>query len=219
MKNNYILIIMIGVLLFFFTYTVLSNKTVTTMYQNKKTVILDAGHGGADPGKVAGGIYEKDINLEITKQVKIELEALGYNVIMTREDDEMPKNKQDEMYKRKTIANSSDGDIFVSIHQNSSGNSSAKGFQVYYFHKSEESKRLADTVYSKIKEEVNPSTKFTPIGNNNYYVLRQTSMPAVLIECGFLTNSGERWLLTTKDYQKKMAKGIANGVDSYFKLN
>lgn len=218
MKNKYILIF----LAVFCTYMVfvkiinINSKTINTMATTNHSVIIDAGHGGADPGKVAGGIHEKDINLSIAKEVEKELINRGYTVIMTREDDVMPSNKQDEMYKRKKIANGSEGDIFVSIHQNSAGQSGAKGFQVYYFHKSEESLKLANSIYQKIKEEVNPSTKFKPIGNNDYYVLRQTKMPAVLVECGFLTNSGERWLLTTKEYQQKMAKGIANGVDDYF---
>lgn len=218
MRNKYIL----AVLAIFCTYMVFmkvintNSKTVNTMATKKHSVIIDAGHGGADPGKVAGGIHEKNINLSIAKEVEKELINRGYTVIMTREDDVMPSNKQDEMYKRKKVANGSEGDIFISIHQNSSGQSGAKGFQVYYFHKSEESLKLANSIYQKIKEEVNPSTKFKPIGNNDYYVLRQTKMPAVLVECGFLTNSGERWLLTTKEYQQKMAKGISNGVDEYF---
>lgn len=217
MKNRYKIIILILVLIFLVQMKIKTTKTKSVIGDNKITVIVDAGHGGSDPGKVAGKIKEKDINLEIAKKVQTELLNLGYEVIMTREDDTMPKNKQDEMYKRKTTANSSGGDIFISIHQNSSSNYGAKGFQIYYFHKSEESERLAYDIFNKIKENVNPSTKFEPIENTDYYVLRQTKMPAVLVECGFLTNEGDRWLMQTEEFQNKMAFSIAQGVQTYFK--
>ncbi len=219
MKNRYLLII----LLFVFTYFIIAKTNGTAMVSNtledspKKTVIIDAGHGGSDAGKVAGKIYEKNINLQIAKRLEARLTSLGYNVIMIRENDEMPKNKQDEMWLRQKRANATDGDIFVSIHQNSSRSYSAKGFQVYYFKKSEKSKKLAYDIYNSVKVNVNQSTKFEPIENSDYYVLRTTKMPAVLVECGFLSNEGERWLLTTADYQEKMAWAIAKGIDDYFK--
>ncbi len=181
-----------------------------------KTVVIDAGHGGVDAGKVAGKVFEKDINLQIAKRLESRLKALGFKTVMIRENDEMPSNKQDEMWLRQKRANATEGDIFVSVHQNSSTSYSAKGFQIYYFKKSEESKKLADSIYNSVKINVNQSTKFEPIENTDYYVLRATKMPAVLIECGFLSNEGERWLLTTPDYQEKMAWGIAQGIKDYF---
>lgn len=218
--KKYKLIILIIVC--FFTYSVYIESSndilpvATTDNKKVKTVVIDAGHGGVDAGKVAGKIKEKDINLQIALKLDKELKKLGYNTVLTRVDDNMPNNKQDEMWKRQTIANKSEGDIFVSIHQNSSQSASAKGFQVYYFAKSEKSKSLATSIYNSIKNNVNQSTKFEPLENTDYYVLRTTKMPAVLVECGFLSNEGERWLLTTEDYQLKMAQGIANGIDNYF---
>lgn len=198
-----------------------NNEEIQTFSQSvhDKIVVIDAGHGGADAGKVAGKIYEKDINLQIAKILDTKLKELGYNTVMIREDDEMPKNKQDEMWLRQKRANATDGDIFVSIHQNSSTQSSAKGFQIYFFKKSEKSKELAYSIYESVKENVNQSTKFQPLENSDYYVLRTTKMPAVLVECGFLSNEGERWLLTTPEYQEKMANGIATGIDNYFKTS
>ncbi len=219
MSKKYSLFIILCLFTYLIFIAVKNYETInvtTTDNKKVKTVIIDAGHGGVDAGKVAGGIKEKDINLEIALILDKELKKLGYNTILTRDSDEMPKNKQDEMWKRQVIANGSEGDVFVSIHQNSSNQSGAKGFQIYYFAKSEKSKNLANYIYNSVKKDVNQTTKFEPIENKDFYVLRRTKMPAVLVECGFLSNSGERWLLTTKEYKQKMAIGIANGIDNYF---
>ncbi len=219
MKNKYILVILLCVFTFIICIKLYEDRAVMATTNNKKvkTVVIDAGHGGADAGKVAGKIKEKDINLQISLLLDKELKKLGYNTVLIRDNDEMPSNKQDEMWLRQKRANASEGDIFVSIHQNSSRSYGAKGFQVYYFKKSEKSKNLATYIYKSIKNSVNQSTKFEPLENTDYYVLRTTKMPAVLVECGFLSNEGERWLLTTKEYQLKMAYGIANGINNYFK--
>ncbi len=223
MKREYIFfVISIMITYFLLTRIISNNKTMMASSIEDKgvyTVIIDAGHGGTDAGKVAGKVLEKDINLEIAKRLEARLKTLGYRTVMIRDDDEMPNNKQDEMWLRQKRANATDGDIFVSIHQNSSNSASAKGFQVYYFKKSEKSNALANAIYNSIKVNVNQSTKFEPIENSDYYVLRTTKMPAVLVECGFLSNEGERWLLTTADYQEKMAWGIAKGIEDYFNSN
>ncbi len=218
MKIKYLSIVFVCI----FTYFIVTKTTSTvgvssTNSSIKKTVIIDAGHGGADAGKVAGKVYEKNVNLQIAKRLEARLITLGFNVIMIRTDDKMPSNKQDEMWLRQKRANATEGDIFVSIHQNSSRSSGAKGFQVYYFKKSEKSKKLAYDIYNSVKVNVNQATKFKPIENSDYYVLRTTKMPAVLVECGFLSNQGERWLLTTPEYQEKMAWAIAKGIENYFK--
>lgn len=218
--NRYLIIILVCTFTFYVITKSMKINSITTLSGNiSRTVVIDAGHGGSDAGKVSGKVYEKDINLQISIKLKSRLEDIGYNVIMIREDDEMPKNKQDEMWLRQKRANATNGDVFVSIHQNSSTNSGAKGFQIYYFKKSEKSKKLADAIYNSVKASVNQSTKFEPIENTNYYVLRTTKMPAVLVECGFLSNEGEKWLLTTPEYQSKMVWGIADGIDNYFKSN
>ncbi len=217
--NKYLALALVCLFVHFIYVKSADNVTVHTVAnidEKTPTVVIDAGHGGSDAGKVAGKIMEKDINLQISILLEQELKKMGYNTVMIRTDDNMPKNKQDEMWLRQKRANESDGDIFVSIHQNSSKSYGAKGFQVYYFKKSEKSKSLATDIYNSIKASVNQSTKFEPLENTNYYVLRTTKMPAVLVECGFLSNEGERWLLTTKEYQVKMAYGIAKGIDDYF---
>ncbi len=196
------------------------NSSVTdviSMPASKKIVMIDAGHGGADPGALSGKTQEKNINLQIAKKLQTYLEQGDSYVLMTRQEDKaLASNKQSDMYKRKIIANGSGADIFVSIHQNANPRSSAKGAQVYYFGKSEKSKLLAQCIQKEIKKFANPSNKMTTMPNTDYFVLRQTTMPSVLVECGFMSNSGEKWRLTTEDYQERMAWAIYIGILKYF---
>ena len=184
---------------------------------SKKIVLLDAGHGNWDPGKVSGKILEKDINLSIVQKLQAYLEEGGATVILTRADDTgLAKNKSGDMQQRKWIANASHADIFISIHQNSFQSAGVSGAQVFYFNESDNSKNLAACIQQKIKEFVDPSNRFSHKANSNYYVLKQTAMPAVIVECGFLTNDNERHKLTQEEYQEKMAWGIYLGIVNYF---
>jgi len=184
---------------------------------SRRVIVLDAGHGGWDPGMVSGKVEEKHINLSIMQKVQTFLEQGGATVIITRIDDsDLANSKSGDMNVRRLIANTSDADIFVSIHQNAFGSGSVKGAQAFYFNESDNSQKLATKVQDRIKEFVDSSNKFKPKANGNYYVLKQTEMPAVLVECGFLTNSGERYKLTTDEYQEKMAWAIYLGIVDYF---
>jgi len=184
---------------------------------DRKVIVLDAGHGGWDPGMVSNKVEEKHINLSIVQKLQAFLEQGGATVFITRLDDsDLAKNKSGDMNVRRLIANTSHADIFVSIHQNSYASSSVKGAQVFYFNESDNSQKLATLVQGRIKEFVDPSNKFKAKANNNYYVLKQTEMPAVLVECGFLTNYNERQKLTSQEYQEKMAWGIYLGIVDYF---
>ena len=186
---------------------------------SKKIIVIDAGHGGWDPGMVRGKVEEKDINLSIARKLQVFLEQGDATVIITRLDDsDLAKNKTGDMQARRLTANTSHADIFVSIHQNSYHNSTVKGFQVFYFNESDNSMKLAACIQDSLKEFVNPQNKLSSRANKNYYVLKQTEMPAVLIECGFLTNASERSLLTTEAYQEKIAWGIYMGIVDYFNL-
>jgi len=188
-----------------------------TMPLSRKIIVIDAGHGGWDPGMVSGKIEEKDINLSIAKKLQVFLEQGGATVIVTRlEDISLADKKSGDMQARRLIANTSKADIFVSIHQNSYNSASVKGFQAFYFNESDNSKKLASSIQDRLKEFVNPGNKLDSKSNKNYYVLKQTEMPAVLVECGFLTNSGERSKLQTEEYQDKIAWGIYLGIVDYF---
>ena len=192
-------------------------SSVFAMPLTRKVIVIDAGHGGWDPGMVSGNVDEKDVNLSIAKKLQTFLEQGGATVIITRYDDsDLSKNKSGDMFVRRSIANSSHADIFVSIHQNSYNNTSVKGAQVFYFNESDNSLKLATCVQTRIREFVDPSNRFQPKPNGNYYVLKQTEMPAVLVECGFLTNYAERQKLTDEAYQEKIAWGIYLGIVDYF---
>jgi len=183
----------------------------------RKVIVLDAGHGAWDPGMVSGKVEEKHINLAIAQKLQTFLEQGGATVIVTRIDDsDLAKSKSGDMHVRKLIANTSNADIFVSIHQNAFDSANVKGAQVFFFNESDNSQKLATAVQSRIKEFVDPNNKFKVRANSNYYVLKQTEMPAVLVECGFLTNYNERQKLTTDEYQEKMAWGIYLGIVDYF---
>jgi len=198
-------------------FAILPNVSAHHMPLDRKVIVLDAGHGGWDPGMVSNKVEEKGINLSIVQKLQAFLEQGGATVIVTRIDDsDLGRNKSGDMNTRKLIANTSHADIFVSIHQNSYASSSVHGAQVFYFNESDNSQKLADGVQSRIKEFVDPSNKFKAKPNSNYYVLKQTEMPAILVECGFLTNYSERQKLTSEEYQEKMAWGIYLGIIDYF---
>jgi len=207
--------------LLFTTWALLSGETMvnadSVMPLSRRVIVLDAGHGGADPGMVAGKIEEKHINLSIAKKVQTYLEQGGATVIITRLDDsDLGKSKSGDMQTRRLIANTSHADIFVSIHQNSFASTKVHGAQVFFFNESDNSQKLATHIQDRIREFADKGNKFKPKANSNYFVLKQTQMPAVLVECGFLTNPSERSRLTNDEYQEKIAWSIYLGIVDYF---
>ena len=193
----------------------------------RKTVIIDAGHGGFDGGAVAGdGTVEKDINLNISLTLAKFLKQNGFRVIMTREadvsteDTESPqiasKKKNDLKNRLKLMSDYPDA-VFVSIHLNKFTTSSAFGSQVFYS-KSEESAVLADKIQKAIVSLIQPdNTRVNKQATSSTYLLYNATVPAVLVECGFLSNASELALLKQPDYQNKMAFSIYTGILEYFK--
>lgn len=192
----------------------------------KQRIVIDPGHGGFDPGKVGlNNILEKDINLKVSLFLKSELEAAGYEVIMTRTEDcglyssNDSNKKRADMQKRVEIINNSNAVIAVSIHQNSFEQESSKGAQVFYHQQSEKGKALGEILQETIKEEIADGNHRVAKSNDSYYLFRKTQCPIVIVECGFLTNQGESKLLTEEAYQKKMAAAICDGIEKYFEQN
>lgn len=190
------------------------------------TVVLDAGHGGVDPGKVGvDGQLEKDINLQITLKLKEILENdkdMNIRVVLTREEDmghysESDSNKKvTDMKKRCEIANSSGAAMVVSIHQNSYHSSSVKGAQVFYYEASEKGKLLAHSIQNKLVEQLAENGKGrVEKANDNYYLLLNVKSPAVIVECGFLSNPGEAASLADSTYQERVARAVAEGIKDY----
>lgn len=184
-------------------------------------VVIDAGHGGSDPGKVGiNDQLEKEINLEIARKLKMFLQAEGITVVMTREGDgglydEGASNKKvQDMKRRLEIIEKADPVMVVSVHQNSYHEEYVKGAQVFYYATSKNSKRLAEIIQEQLKV-LAPENKREAKGNDSYFLLKKTSKPIVIVECGFLSNREEAEQLTTSFYQEKIAWNIYMGIMKY----
>lgn len=197
-------------------------KLVSQQKADKATVVLDAGHGGADPGKIGvNGEKEKNLNLEIALLLKKELEEHDIHVVLTRSSDEglydsNSKNKKvQDLQKRCDLIHKTAPDCMVSIHQNSYTTPEVKGAQVFYYTHSVEGKKLAEDLQAALVEKVDPDNNRLAKGNTSYYLLKKTDVPAAIAECGFLSNPEEAQLLTSEEYQKKISKAICEGVLKY----
>lgn len=190
--------------------------------EEKIRIVIDCGHGGADPGKVGiNNALEKDINLAIGLKLKKLLEAEGIEAVMTREGDaglysEDAENKKSQDMKRRCAVIDEQMPVFtVSIHQNSYHEEYVRGAQVFYYSHSEEGKRLAACLQEKLIEGLDPKNTRQPKANDSYYLLVHTKSPTVIVECGFLSNREEADMLTQEIYQEKAAKAICAGVMEY----
>lgn len=182
---------------------------IVTVDNSDKTVVIDAGHGGGDPGAVVGDVYEKNINFAVATRVKNILTANGYNVIMTRDTD-----KSLGLNPRARTANQSGADIFVSIHSNVCVETSDyAGTYTYYYKTHKGSSQLAKDIQTAICDQSGSINR--GIAHGDYQVLRTTKMSAALVELGFMTNPQELQNLTTPSYQAKLAEGIAQGIITY----
>lgn len=202
-----------------------NDKTAEDM-EGKVTIVLDAGHGGVDPGKVGvNGLLEKDINLQIVMKLKEALEkdeTIGAKVVLTRDEDmghydENDSNKKRaDMNKRCEIINEVSPDLVISIHQNSYHSSAVKGAQVFYYEKSEKGKALANKIQGSLVRELAGENKGrVEKANDSYYLILNVKCPAVIVECGFLSNESESKLLGDSEYQDKITKAIIDGIKEY----
>ncbi len=177
-------------------------------------IVLDPGHGGADEGCSRAEVLEKDINLEIARLVKIRLVAMGYDVVLTRERDECYTLEE-----RVNCANNIAADIYISIHQNACEEETSKvcGAETWYARSKEDdgSKRLAQLIQQRMTIDTQVVDRGV-VAKDSLYVVRETHMPAVLVETGFLSNRKERELLTTTEYREQLAEAIADAVELYF---
>ena len=198
-----------------------------------KIVYLDAGHGGYDPGASYFGISEKSLTLAIQSRVKAKLEAEGYQVVTTRTSDTYV-----DLTDRSRAANASESDIFVSVHINASGSSAAQGIETYYYqpyaeypsrikatyhatyHANPTRLSMSDTLANAIQSSLITATGAQNQGvkRRTFAVLRETTVPAVLLELGFLSNSQEAARLTTSAYQENLANAIVAGIKRYYSV-
>mgnify|MGYP000018985994 CR=1 FL=1 len=194
------------------------SSSSTNVATNGKVIVIDAGHGGKDPGKIGiDGQLEKEINLQIAEIVKTFLEMDGFEVVMTRSDDgglydENASNKKvQDMKRRIQVIEEANPLLVVSIHQNSYPEEYVKGGQVFYYGTSTESKSLAEIIQKNLKE-LDPENHREAKANTSYYLLKKTSKPIVIVECGFLSNREEAGKLCDAVYQEKLAFKIYMGI-------
>lgn len=185
-------------------------------------VVIDAGHGGDDPGKIGiNGSKEKDINLEIANKVKEYLEASDIEVVMTRDgaeglyDANASNKKVQDMKRRIERIDEVNPSVTVSIHQNSYPEEAIHGAQVFYYDGSVEGQKLAQYIQTQLVEKVDPDNKRQIKANDSYYLLKKTQIPIVIVECGFLSNASEAEKLTTEEYQDRVAWAVSMGIRQY----
>lgn len=200
----------------------LAAKEAAASKYEKQAIVIDPGHGGADPGMIGmGKLEEKRINLSISLKLKELLEERGYDIILTREGDyglyeENSENKKmQDMKTRTEIIDHAAPVLTVSIHQNSYSDLSVKGPQVFYYKDSKEGKVLAEDIQKSLNTGLAVARPRQVKGNSSYYLLRNSKGTLVIVECGFLTNPQEAALLQTEEYQKKVAGCIARGIENY----
>lgn len=203
-----------------------SVTTASTVIDTSKTIIVDAGHGGEDGGtQSSAGVLEKDINLAISFKIGTILKLMGYTVVYTRSEDKLQygadaikqrQKKVSDIHYRMNIMESYPDAIFLSIHQNYYTESKYYGAQVFYSKNNDASKEIAESIQITIREllQNDNSRQIKPSGTD-VYLLYNTKSPAVMVECGFMSNPGEALLLSDSEYQKKISLAIVAGLEKY----
>ena len=222
----------IFVFVFFITFVSVfsfaSHFQSSDVFSRKPTrcIVLDAGHGLPDGGAIGkNGTIESELNLAIAKRTQNLLTKKGYKVIMTREDEfsisketqSISSRKKSDMRARLEIINTSDADMFVSIHMNKFTSPLYCGAQVIYSPNFRDSELLAEIIQRQLCAlEDNKSKRSHLKAADGIFLLKNAKIPAVIIECGFLSNFDEEQLLNTKEYQKALSVAIADGIDKYY---
>ena len=228
-QNRILKLVMVGILMVSMFVLAREGAVYVTSLQvenkSRACVVIDAGHGGSDPGKVGiNNQLEKEINLKIAEILKDFLQAEGIEVVMTRESDaglydEGASNKKvQDMKRRLEIIEKADPVIVVSIHQNSYHEEYVKGAQVFYYTTSESSRQLAEVIQEQLRS-LDPDNRREAKGNDSYFLLKKTSKPIVIVVCGFLSNREEAEKLSSALFQEKMAWNIHMGIMKYLNRN
>jgi len=206
-------------IMFIILVTAVTSLSVSAfMPLSGKIIVVDAGHGGKDPGTSYGDILEKDLNLKISLFLEEELSKLGAAVIMTRDGD-YDLSSANAMWRKKSdfdnrinLINNSKASLYLSIHLNYLEDARYYGAQVFY---NENNKELANYVQEYLNEKLNGNRKTKKMPANTY-MYKKLKVPGLLIECGFLSNYNERELLKKSKYQQKIASSIAEAISLYY---
>ena len=219
-----------AVVLAFITVSYIKHGTqsvvTSALPSSGSVIVIDAGHGYPDGGAVGGsGTQEKDLNLAIAFKVQRLLEQGGAHVLLTRADDnavvdnlnqKIREIKRSDLNNRRNFKNNSECDAFVSIHMNKFSEEQYSGAQVFYAKEPVDSKILGEIIQSKLKEMVNPDNdRVAKTADDKIFILKNSKVPSVIVECGFLSNSEEETLLQSDEYQDKIAFAIYTGILEY----
>ena len=195
---------------------------------DKLRIVVDAGHGKPDGGAVGvSGVEEKDINLAIAKKLCEVLQNKGIEVIMTRDDDDgiwdndddsIRKKKVSDMHNRKKIMEDSKADLFISIHMNSFSDTTANGLHIFYDKAHPEAEELANLIQDGIADITGAKTHTVKTADTRLFLMKNPPMPAILVECGFISNKKEEEKLKNDEYQSKIAWSIAESVEKYYQI-
>lgn len=216
-------------LLMFFAVMIFFPPIYIKADNSKKTILVDPGHGGIDGGAVAkDGTLEKDINLTISKKVRDLLVKEGYKVIMSREEDKslsseggtIRKRKLEDLDNRQKLIRTSQSDMFISIHLNAFPQRQYYGAQVWYA-SNKKSENFAVMMQNNLKEDLDPNNKrMAKDAKDSFIIMRNPpDIPAIMIECGFLSNEAEAQRLKSDSYRQQLAQSIARTVNMYFEKN
>jgi len=218
MKRNYITLPALFLLIPMLVATALIPSSVETSATDRTVIIVDAGHGGADGGASFGSVEEKALNLHVSLLLRDFLEMYGYTVRMTRETDcdtdgRDGFHKAEDLSNRVAMAEDLCADLFVSVHMNASTSSADKGFQVFYGRKDPQSKALASAIVQTYASSLS-KTRVRAVAQSpdTVWIMKQLSVPSVLVECGFISNAEDLALLSDTDYQTELALCLARGI-------
>ncbi len=199
-----------------------SIKSAEVTVDDRHIIILDAGHGGEDPGAVSGDLIEKDLNFEITMQLSALLDSCGYNAVLTRKDDNLLYNEGQENRKkyydlrnRAEFVTKYPNAIFVSIHMNKFSAEYCKGLQAFYSDNDQRSTILAENIQNSARMLQTDNKRQIKCGNDTIFLLENITIPAVLVECGFISNSEEALLLKQNEYKTALTLSIYCGIAEF----
>lgn len=213
-----------SVLIFFFITIICTLNYVSAENKNypliSKVIYLDPGHGSIDPGATYKGVFESDLNLELSIEIMESLKELGATVYLTRYGDydlstSSAENwKRSDLSRRANIINKSGCDMFISVHLNADETHTWYGAQVYYDSINSENEKIAKIMQEELKKNTNTTRDY--IRNDTKYLQRRVTRPGVLLEAGFLSNDAERKLLQDDSYQRHLAKVVSTSIIKYF---
>lgn len=187
-----------------------------------KTIYIDPGHGGNDPGAMSSTFLEKDMNLLLSQKLAEHLTSKGAIIYLTRDGDydlaeSTTNHKRNDLYNRVKLINNSKADMYISMHLNASPSNKWNGIQIFYSNVLKENKTIAETITNTMKENLKNIRDVKK--ENGYYMYSKLKVPGVLVEAGFISNPNDNYKIRQTEYQDLLIKNISLGIENYFNNN